>query len=93
MAGHPEKRVSWSGASDSPPGEDTTSPEKFVQIAQLTNRIWHDIIKCSHAKIGGSLAAVLLPQRAEFQIPAYTTKILLNLEAYCTKLKNPQIFT
>ena len=50
MAGHPEKLVSWSGASDSPPGEDIPPPKKFVQIAQLTNRIWHDIIKCSHAK-------------------------------------------
>ncbi len=93
MAGHPEKRVSWSGANDSPPGEDIPPPKKFVQFAQLTNRIWHDIIKCSHAKIDGSLAAVLLPQRAEFQIPACSTKILLDLGAYCTKLKNPQIFT
>jgi hypothetical protein len=45
------------------------------------------------AQIAGSLAAVLLPQRAEFQIPACITKILLNLGAYCTKLKNPQIST
>lgn len=33
MAGHPEKRVSWFGANDSPQGEDIPPPKKFVQIA------------------------------------------------------------
>ena len=83
MAGHPEKRVSWFGVNDSPPGEDIPPPKKFVQIAILTKSAQCGIIERPDD-------ARLQLHRAEFQIYTKFTNFLLDFLHYAQMFFNPK---